>query len=74
VAELKLDGLSMAARYENGLLQMAITARRVVGEDVTEMPEPCVPALAVKADLPRFEVRGEVIMKPQVVRADQCGT
>src|SRR6266853_120251 len=64
VAELKLDGLSMAARYENGLLQMAITrGDGVVGEDVTENARTMrsLP-LHVKAELPRFEVRGEVIM------------
>jgi len=59
IGELKIDGLSMAARYENGLLQMAITrGDGVVGEDVTENARTMrsLP-LHVKADLPRFEVR-----------------
>lgn len=64
VAELKLDGLSMAARYEGGLFQQAITrGDGTVGEDVTEnartirsMP------LRVRWDRPAWEVRGEVVM------------
>ena len=37
VAELKMDGLSMAARYEGGLFRQAITrGDGTTGEDVTE--------------------------------------
>ena len=37
VAELKMDGLSMAARYRDGLFQQAITrGDGTTGEDVTE--------------------------------------
>ncbi|MGA2598670.1 MAG: NAD-dependent DNA ligase LigA [Bryobacteraceae bacterium] len=37
VAELKMDGLSMAARYRNGYFEQAITrGDGLVGEDVTE--------------------------------------
>ena len=64
VAELKLDGLSMAAHYRDGRMQQAVTrGDGLVGEDVTEnartirsMP------LRVKSDLAAFEVRGEAIM------------
>jgi DNA ligase (NAD+) len=64
VAELKLDGLSMAAQYRDGRMQQAVTrGDGLVGEDVTEnartirsMP------LKVKSDLAAFEARGETIM------------
>jgi len=63
VAELKMDGLSMAARYKDGMFDLAITrGDGSVGEDVTEnartirsMP------LRVERSEP-FEVRGEVVM------------
>lgn len=63
IAELKLDGLSMAAHFGEGRFQRAITrGDGQTGEDVTEnartirsMP------LRVKA-AEAFEVRGEVIM------------
>ena len=66
VVEEKIDGLSLALRYENGILARAITRGdgTVQGEDVTlnaraisdvveELHEP----------LPYFEVRGEVYME-----------
>lgn len=66
VVEEKIDGLSLALRYENGVLAHAITRGdgTVQGEDVTlnaraisdvveELHEP----------LPYFEVRGEVYME-----------
>jgi DNA ligase (NAD+) len=64
VAELKLDGLSMASHYRGGVFQQAITrGDGTVGEDVTEnartirsMP------LRVETSLAELEVRGEVIM------------
>jgi DNA ligase (NAD+) len=64
VAELKLDGLSMAAQYRDGRLHQAVTrGDGLVGEDVTEnartirsMP------LKIKSDLAAFEARGETIM------------
>src|SRR5277367_2925914 len=57
VAELKLDGLSMAAQYGDGKMRQAITrGDGLVGEDVTEnartirsMP------LKIKSGLPAFE-------------------
>ncbi len=64
VLELKMDGLSMAARFEEGRFQQAITrGDGEVGEDVTENARTIrsLP-LAVKTDLPRFEVRGETVM------------
>ena len=64
VAELKLDGLSLAARYENGLLVRAVTrGDGLEGEDVTENARTIrsVP-LRLHDGLPDVEVRGEVIM------------
>ena len=64
VAELKLDGLSMAAHFREGRFEQAVTrGDGLVGEDVTEnartirsMP------LKVRTDLPALEARGEVIL------------
>jgi DNA ligase (NAD+) len=64
VAELKLDGLSMAVHYRDGRLVQAITrGDGVEGEDVTENARTIrsLP-LQVKSKLKEFEVRGEVIM------------
>jgi len=64
VAELKLDGLSMAARYSEGLLRQAVTrGDGTVGEDVTENARTIrsLP-LRARATLPEFEARGEIIM------------
>jgi DNA ligase (NAD+) len=63
-AELKLDGLSMAVHYRDGLMAQAITrGDGVEGEDVTENARTIrsLP-LAVKSSLESFEVRGEVIL------------
>ncbi len=63
VAELKLDGLSMATHYREGALAQAVTrGDGRVGEDVTENARTIrsLP-LRVKTDLPAFEVRGETI-------------
>jgi DNA ligase (NAD+) len=68
VAELKLDGLSMAAQYRNGQFQQAITrGDGQVGEDVTENARTIrsLP-LRVKSNLPAFEVRGEALMTRKV--------
>ena len=62
VAELKLDGLSMAVHYHNGQLTRAITrGDGAVGEDVTENARTIrsIP-LSVKQRVD-FEVRGEVV-------------
>jgi DNA ligase (NAD+) len=64
VAELKLDGLSMAVRYTGGRLSQAITrGDGSVGEDVTGNARTIrsLP-LSAKTRRPRFEVRGEVVM------------
>ena len=64
VAELKLDGLSMAVHYRDGRMRQAVTrGDGVVGEDVTENARTIrsLP-LRAKSALDVFEVRGEVIM------------
>ena len=64
VAELKLDGLSMAAHYREGQFIQAVTrGDGVVGEDVTENARTIrsLP-LRAKTKFPRFEVRGETVM------------
>ena len=64
VAELKLDGLSMAVQYEGGHFRQAVTrGDGAVGEDVTENARTIrsVP-LRVEAARPAFEVRGETVM------------
>jgi DNA ligase (NAD+) len=63
-AELKLDGLSMAAIYEEGLLGRAITrGDGLEGEDVTENARTIrsLP-LRLQGDLRNVEARGEVVM------------
>jgi DNA ligase (NAD+) len=67
VAELKLDGLSMAVHYENGRMARAITrGDGKVGEDVTENARTIrTLPLRVKSELPAFEVRGEALMTLQ---------
>jgi len=64
VAELKLDGLSMAVHYDNGGMVRAITrGDGQVGEDVTENARTIrTLPLRVKSKLPAFEVRGEALM------------
>ncbi len=64
VAELKLDGLSMAVHYADGRVVRAITrGDGEFGEDVTEnaLTIRTLP-LRVEAEWPKFEVRGEVLM------------
>jgi DNA ligase (NAD+) len=64
VAELKMDGLSMAARYRDGYFEQAITrGDGLVGEDVTENARTIrsLP-LRVPTNLSEFEARGECIM------------
>ncbi|HXR76734.1 MAG TPA: NAD-dependent DNA ligase LigA [Bryobacteraceae bacterium] len=67
VAELKMDGLSMAAHYRDSRFHRAITrGDGRVGEDVTENARTIrsLPLRVKKhpAPGPAFEVRGEVIM------------
>ena len=63
VAELKLDGLSMAVHYRNGLLAQAVTrGDGRVGEDVTENAR-TIRSLPLRAKgANTVEARGEVIM------------
>ncbi len=71
VCELKLDGMSLALRYEDASLSRAITrGDGAIGEDVTanvrtirSVPLSVAPSARKKSGLPAaFEVRGEVIM------------
>ena len=71
VCELKLDGMSLAAVYEDGALQRAVTrGDGSTGEDVTlnvrtvrSVPLAVGAAALKKAGLPSsFEVRGELLM------------
>ena len=65
VVEEKIDGLSLALRYENGQLVRAVTRGDGVarGEDVTENARVIRDVKPALADpLPYFEVRGEVYM------------
>jgi DNA ligase (NAD+) len=67
VAELKLDGLSMAAHYREGQFMLAVTrGDGEVGEDVTENARTIrsLP-LRVTGHLAGFEVRGEAVMNRQ---------
>ncbi len=68
VAELKLDGLSMAAQFLKGRFEQAVTrGDGRIGEDVTENARTIrslplrIKKDAIKQD--RFEVRGEVVMQ-----------
>jgi DNA ligase (NAD+) len=73
VAELKMDGLSMAARYLGGLFVQAITrGDGATGEDVTENAR-TIRSMPLHIDAVRakrmrvgedqaFEVRGEIVM------------
>jgi DNA ligase (NAD+) len=71
VAELKLDGLSMATHYRDGRLQQALTrGDGRVGEDVTEnartirsLPLRLSDKRKVRLAGSSFEVRGEVVME-----------
>lgn len=66
VVEEKIDGLSMALRYENGELTRAITRGDglVQGEDVTENARVIADVKQSLVDkLPYFEIRGEVYME-----------
>ena len=80
VAELKLDGLSMALTYEDGALVHGVTrGDGTTGEEVTANVR-TIRSVPLRVDAKkleaigsprRFEVRGEVIMTAQVLRGDQ---
>ncbi len=64
VAELKMDGLSMAAIYREARLVQAVTrGDGSVGEDVTENAR-TIRSLPLRAgtEMPAFEARGEAVM------------
>src|SRR6266849_528266 len=64
VAELKLDGLSMAGSYrENRFVQAVTRGDGLVGEDVTENAR-TIRSLPLRTNstLDQFEVRGETVM------------
>lgn len=63
VAELKLDGLSLAVHYDNGLLSRAITrGDGSIGEEVTENAR-TIRSLPLRVSpATTFETRGETIM------------
>jgi len=76
VAELKLDGLSMAAHYRNGQFLQAVTrGDGAVGEDVTENARTIrsLP-LRVHTGLEAFETRGEAIMNRRAGVVARAGT
>ena len=65
VVEEKIDGLSVALRYENGVLTQAITRGDGVtqGEDVTENVRVIADVIQNLIDAPKYlEIRGEVYM------------
>jgi DNA ligase (NAD+) len=64
VAELKMDGVSMAVHYRDGKLTQALTrGDGTVGEDVTENARTirAIP-LQLRGDAQNREVRGEVVL------------
>ena len=65
LVETKIDGLSMALRYENGELKLAVTRGDGIteGEDVT-MNAKQIPDVVrqLKEPVPYIEIRGEVYM------------
>jgi DNA ligase (NAD+) len=64
VAELKMDGLSLAVRYRQGSFVQALTrGDGRIGEEVTENARTIrsLP-LSVSSSFPEFEVRGETVM------------
>ncbi len=73
VAELKLDGLSMAAQFHDGRLHQALTrGDGRIGEDVTGNAR-TIRSLPLRAKIeatgePKFEVRGEVVMQQKSFR------
>ena len=65
VVEEKIDGLSLALRYRNGILVQAITRGDgiIQGEDVTDNAKVIKDIKEkLKEPLPYFEIRGEVYM------------
>ena len=63
VCELKIDGLSVSLKYENGILKRGATrGNGVVGEDITENVK-TIKSIPLKLKESRsFEIRGEIYM------------
>ncbi len=76
IVETKIDGLSMALRYENGELVTAITRGdgRIEGEDVTENARVIGDVVqTLKDKLEYLEIRGEVYMENAAFdRVNEC--
>ncbi|QGT98826.1 DNA ligase (NAD(+)) [Candidatus Syntrophocurvum alkaliphilum] len=74
VAEIKIDGVSIALVYENGILQSAATrGDGSIGEDVTSNVRTIknIP-LRLQEPIPRLEIRGEIYMpKKEFVRLNK---
>ncbi|MSV25427.1 NAD-dependent DNA ligase LigA [Selenomonas sp. WCA-380-WT-3B 3/] len=72
VVEEKIDGLSMALRYQDGVLVRAVTRGDGIlqGEDVTENARVIRDVRQqLKEKLPYFEIRGEVYMEKEAFEA-----
>ncbi len=72
VVEEKIDGLSLALRYKDGVLTRAITRGDGIlqGEDVTENARVIEDVQEeLKEKIPYFEIRGEVYMEKQAFEA-----
>ncbi|WP_396624762.1 NAD-dependent DNA ligase LigA [Luteitalea sp.] len=68
VAELKIDGLSIAVTYEDGVFQRGVTrGDGVVGEDVSSNVRTiqAIPLRLKQAPAGRLEVRGEIYLPRQ---------
>ena len=69
-AEVKLDGLAVALRYEHGkLVQAATRGDGFVGEDITENAKMVrtIPLQLTVPFPPIIEIRGEIIMRKNVL-------